>query len=538
MIKRAPTPLHEKARGQSLVEFAFVSIFLFLLLFGIIEMGRLLYAFNVVSNAAQEGSRYAITRPYDMISESEAATSRAAGTAIPTQVVVADGSCNIYDNAREKALGITRSDVRLSVTYENASGTPVAPGALSTNPDSGNYYGNVMAVGNRVVVEASYRFDFLVPLLSQFAPDGIDVKMSSARSIVNNGSGAFNCAVNYEPAPAPPTETNTPLPTNTATRTSSPTRTSTNTTTPVATNTSTPTASATRTATATSTNTATATSTPENKLILASVDVYKESSGNNEKLDVVVYVVDQNGAFVTDATLTGLAFSSIGSGYSQAERLTTMNNKGGGRYELCAWGKFSGGVGAVTVRVTGVKVGYQTATTDATNKLGTYCNSVPTSTSTPTKTSTPTNTVAPTFTPTKTPTFNPSITSTPTTGPTDTYTPTPPPTLTPQPSYTPTPASCPYVVTVTGYKASGNQRVYVSVQVKNTLGSKVAGARVEVTLRSGEVRRGDTDNAGNLCLVFNRYLGSSVSGDVNVSGAECPVTTQSFTTTTSGGQCR
>lgn len=591
MIKRAPTPLQVKARGQSLVEFAFVSIFLFLLLFGIIEMGRLLYAFNVVSNAAQEGSRYAITRPYDMVGASEAATSIAAGTAIPTQLVVADGSCNIYDNGREKVLGMTRSDVRLSVTYENEAGTPVVPGAINTNPSSANYAGKVLKVGNRVVVEATYRFDFLVPLISQFAPNGIDVKMSAARSIVNSDNSAFNCTVNYSPA-ALPTDTETPIPVSTITAAAASTSTAkanatstavaatstavadtsananatntavaktatANATSTAVAKTSTAVANATNTASAanaantsiaqTSTSVAqTATSatqtavsvstttTATQQLVVGSFDVYK-ANGNNRDLDVVVWLTDQSGQYVTNATSVFInAISSVGQ--TDSILLTSMGN---GSYRTCSWSKFSGNAGAVTVTLLAKKTGYLDATATTTNQVGSYCSTTPTATFTPSKTptSTSTRTSTATFTPSNTPTSNVPVTSTPTTVPTDTYTPTPPPTLTPMPSNTPTPAVCPYTVSVTAYKSSGNQRAYVSVQVSDVTGRKVAGSVVTGVIR-GEVRRGTTDSAGNLCLVFNRYLGSSVTGSISVSGPECSVSNQPFTTSPSGVACR
>jgi len=47
-------------RGQALVEFAFVLPILILLLVGIFDFGRAIYAFNTVNNAAREGVRLAI----------------------------------------------------------------------------------------------------------------------------------------------------------------------------------------------------------------------------------------------------------------------------------------------------------------------------------------------------------------------------------------------------------------------------------------------------------------------------------------------
>lgn len=48
------------AGGQSLVEFSLVLPLLLLLIFGVIDGGRLIYTFNTVSNAARDGARVAI----------------------------------------------------------------------------------------------------------------------------------------------------------------------------------------------------------------------------------------------------------------------------------------------------------------------------------------------------------------------------------------------------------------------------------------------------------------------------------------------
>lgn len=48
--------------GQSLVEFALLGPLFFMLVFGIIEGGRLLWTYHNVSNAAKEGARYTTVR--------------------------------------------------------------------------------------------------------------------------------------------------------------------------------------------------------------------------------------------------------------------------------------------------------------------------------------------------------------------------------------------------------------------------------------------------------------------------------------------
>jgi Flp pilus assembly protein TadG len=49
----------EERRGQALVEFALVFPILVLILLGIFEVGRLVFAYNTLGNAAREGARVA-----------------------------------------------------------------------------------------------------------------------------------------------------------------------------------------------------------------------------------------------------------------------------------------------------------------------------------------------------------------------------------------------------------------------------------------------------------------------------------------------
>jgi hypothetical protein len=48
--------------GQTLVEFTLIFLLFIMLLFGIVEGGRLIYDFGIVSQAAREGVRYASVR--------------------------------------------------------------------------------------------------------------------------------------------------------------------------------------------------------------------------------------------------------------------------------------------------------------------------------------------------------------------------------------------------------------------------------------------------------------------------------------------
>jgi hypothetical protein len=245
-----------------MVEFALISIILFFLLLGIIEIARLLFTFSVMSNAAQEGSRYGIVRPRDVITgPAGTATALAGGPRYVAPLVVSSGACNVVDKAKEKALGVSRSDVGVRVWYDRGDGAPIT---VTNNINDVLYYDRIVLPGNRIVVETTYNFQFMVPFVSVFVPNGIDINMRSARTIMNDGSRPIvNCLINSTPAPTftpEPTPTNTKTPT--ITKTATATNTSSPTTAPTRTTTGTPTRTATPIATGTATATPTSTATP------------------------------------------------------------------------------------------------------------------------------------------------------------------------------------------------------------------------------------------------------------------------------------
>jgi len=51
-------PRAQRSRGQALVEFSLVFPLMMLLVFGLIDIGRLVYANNALSEAAREGARW------------------------------------------------------------------------------------------------------------------------------------------------------------------------------------------------------------------------------------------------------------------------------------------------------------------------------------------------------------------------------------------------------------------------------------------------------------------------------------------------
>jgi len=63
MAIRSAGKTSESAQGgQSLAELPIVIVLLLLVTFGIVDAGRLIYAYNLVSSSAREGTRYAVVR--------------------------------------------------------------------------------------------------------------------------------------------------------------------------------------------------------------------------------------------------------------------------------------------------------------------------------------------------------------------------------------------------------------------------------------------------------------------------------------------
>ena len=93
--KRARAAWRRPARGQSLVEFGLLSILLFTLVAGIVDLGRGVYARTTLSNAVREAARYGATDPVNSEGIINAALNTSAGVAL---VAPDDGDPNTEDS--------------------------------------------------------------------------------------------------------------------------------------------------------------------------------------------------------------------------------------------------------------------------------------------------------------------------------------------------------------------------------------------------------------------------------------------------------
>lgn len=224
-VKTARRIPARKSLGQSIVEFALVAPLVLLLIFGIIDIARLIQAQVSVDNAARQGLRFAITGEQERD---------------PSDTFWITRTVSIVNRAKAGLTGLPLSNTN-DTNVAGFSEVRINP------PDAGG-------PGQVVEITVYYNIEMLTPLVNIVLPR---VLVHGYERGINESWGAvqnFDHA-NLPPTP-PPLPTWTPLPTNTPTSTPVLTATPTRTRTPTATRTATP------TATVTTVPAATATATP------------------------------------------------------------------------------------------------------------------------------------------------------------------------------------------------------------------------------------------------------------------------------------
>ena len=126
---------HER-RGQSLVEFALILPVFILLLVGIFDLGRAVYAYNTINNAARQGARLAIVdQTIDHVQD------LAAEDAVSLDILESEievdyrllaspdlaGSCDAFvaDGFAEAPRGVRRCMAVVKVPYQFEAATPL-----------------------------------------------------------------------------------------------------------------------------------------------------------------------------------------------------------------------------------------------------------------------------------------------------------------------------------------------------------------------------------------------------------------------------
>jgi Flp pilus assembly protein TadG len=105
-------------RGQTMPELAIAATVLFILLFAIIEMGIVIYDYNMVCSAAREAVRYAIVHPTDSSGIKNAAINSA--PFLSTSNITVNTSLTDPNSA-------TNKDAQVTISYPYTLQIPLVP---------------------------------------------------------------------------------------------------------------------------------------------------------------------------------------------------------------------------------------------------------------------------------------------------------------------------------------------------------------------------------------------------------------------------
>jgi Flp pilus assembly protein TadG len=137
-----------------MVEFAIAAAAVFIMIFGVLEIGLALYSYHLVSDAARQGTRYARVRGYTCVVNGSSCTATVA------QIQSYVTSLNYP--------GIDTSKLTVTPTYAGyPAGTACTPSTSCNNP------------GNMVTVTVTYSFPLTIPYLSVNT-----LNMSSSSSVI------------------------------------------------------------------------------------------------------------------------------------------------------------------------------------------------------------------------------------------------------------------------------------------------------------------------------------------------------------------
>jgi Flp pilus assembly protein TadG len=133
-MKRIIKKIFQSQKAQSMVEMAIILPVLLLILFAIIEFGRVLGAYMIIHDLAREGVRYG---------------------------VVGMSDADIKDH-------ITTNDSFLNITNADITITPVA-----------------RVIGDPLTVRIEYEIDIITPIISSIVPDPMNLSAEYVMRIEN-----------------------------------------------------------------------------------------------------------------------------------------------------------------------------------------------------------------------------------------------------------------------------------------------------------------------------------------------------------------
>lgn len=160
MSKLKLRTMYVKSRDESgaeLVEFAFASLILFALMFGIIDFSRAIYSYQFATYAAQEGARFAIVRG--------AVWKTACSTSAPPNFTMKYGCTASQTDVQNFVKNLTLPGMDRS----KVTATTVWPGATPNCSSGCAACTTAASKGCMVKVKVTYQFAFILPFLPRNA---------------------------------------------------------------------------------------------------------------------------------------------------------------------------------------------------------------------------------------------------------------------------------------------------------------------------------------------------------------------------------
>ena len=161
-----------KGRGQSLVEFALVIPIFLLMLFGLIDVGRLVYLNSTLSQAAREGARLGSVEA-SWLGGTDPACGAAGGPVCPANVAVL-------------RTHVTEAANRMITPFGAVENVYTRCDAATATPPTGEWTTTTCsdrAPGDRVSVRVTYTFTAITPVISNLL--GARAISASATMVIN-----------------------------------------------------------------------------------------------------------------------------------------------------------------------------------------------------------------------------------------------------------------------------------------------------------------------------------------------------------------
>jgi Flp pilus assembly protein TadG len=161
MIAQTPAQKRKSQRGATLVEYAFVALFVLSLMFGISGFGHFLYIYHAISNSAKEGTRWASVNGATCNQDLSCN-----GTNGMNNLPASRADIEAYVRARLPVSVVSSSSqTYIHADFGTQAGSPDVCTKAVTDTTGASYGPEEKYPGCTVIVTISYPYNFSFPLL-------------------------------------------------------------------------------------------------------------------------------------------------------------------------------------------------------------------------------------------------------------------------------------------------------------------------------------------------------------------------------------